>query len=243
MPTSPPAGWYLDPDNSGGQRYWDGARWTTHRRPTGAPTGLTARVRRDWAALPIALRVMFPLALVVALVAVGFAVFASTPRDDWARLPNRLSCRTESGQVPPPKITVSSVDVKHPRGSVLQLAVRFAEPLPPVPIGTRATRFVGYVLTYSVANNGTPFADLGPEPDTNDLAITSTRTASPGENRMRFDRDTNARITAPDTVEMLLDLNRFDVANQSVSPELTLRAQFNTPSTTTVQFAPQVCRA
>ena len=30
-----PAGWYADPDpqNSGGQRWWDGARWTEHSRP------------------------------------------------------------------------------------------------------------------------------------------------------------------------------------------------------------------
>ncbi len=28
-----PAGWYSDPDGSGGQRYWDGYRWTEHRAP------------------------------------------------------------------------------------------------------------------------------------------------------------------------------------------------------------------
>ncbi|GJF08033.1 hypothetical protein NGTWS1803_11020 [Mycolicibacterium cyprinidarum] len=26
-----PAGWYADPDGSGGQRYWDGHRWTEHQ--------------------------------------------------------------------------------------------------------------------------------------------------------------------------------------------------------------------
>jgi hypothetical protein len=28
-----PAGWYNDPDGSGGQRYWDGSGWTEHRSP------------------------------------------------------------------------------------------------------------------------------------------------------------------------------------------------------------------
>ncbi|MGB3351253.1 MAG: DUF4352 domain-containing protein [Mycobacterium sp.] len=28
-----PAGWYSDPDGSGGQRYWDGQAWTEHRAP------------------------------------------------------------------------------------------------------------------------------------------------------------------------------------------------------------------
>ena len=27
-PPTPPAGWYLDPDGSGDQRWWDGTRWT-----------------------------------------------------------------------------------------------------------------------------------------------------------------------------------------------------------------------
>ncbi|MFL6084806.1 MAG: DUF4352 domain-containing protein [Mycobacterium sp.] len=29
----PPAGWYPDPDGSGGQRYWDGSAWTEHQSP------------------------------------------------------------------------------------------------------------------------------------------------------------------------------------------------------------------
>lgn len=34
MTTPPtPAGWYPDPDGSGGQRYWDGNVWTEHRTP------------------------------------------------------------------------------------------------------------------------------------------------------------------------------------------------------------------
>jgi hypothetical protein len=34
----PVAGWYPDPDVHGGQRYWDGQRWTDDRRTPGPPT-------------------------------------------------------------------------------------------------------------------------------------------------------------------------------------------------------------
>lgn len=37
-----PAGWYLDPDGSGGQRYFDGANWTEHRH---APQQLSPEQR------------------------------------------------------------------------------------------------------------------------------------------------------------------------------------------------------
>jgi hypothetical protein len=44
MTTPPtPAGWYADPDGSGGQRYWDGSAWTEHRAPAAhEPTEPTA---------------------------------------------------------------------------------------------------------------------------------------------------------------------------------------------------------
>lgn len=31
--SSPPAGWYPDPEMAGTQRYWDGSVWTEHRAP------------------------------------------------------------------------------------------------------------------------------------------------------------------------------------------------------------------
>lgn len=248
MPTSPPAGWYVDPDGSEGQRYWDGGHWTTHRRPKRPvpPSGFASGVRRRWGALPVPLRVALALASVVALVAVGWTFSSNPPRDDWAALPNRLNCQTQDGPRPPQDITVSSVEVKHPRSSVLQLTIRFAKPLPPSPTGSHASKFVGYVLTYSIANNagrgGTKFAELGPEQDTDDLAITSTLAAEGKESRVRPDRDTNARRMSPDTIQILLDLSRLGIDSQVVLPELTLNARFDTPSTTTVQFAAQVCR-
>lgn len=49
--SSTPAGWYPDPDGSGGQRYWDGSTWTTHRAPGTAPALSAAKKpfwRRGW---------------------------------------------------------------------------------------------------------------------------------------------------------------------------------------------------
>ena len=240
VPIAPPAGWYVDPDGFGGQRYWDGGRWTKHRRPKHPvpPSGL----RKRWSVLPIALRAALALAVVLALAGIGWAVWSDPSRDDWANLPNRLGCQMLDGPKPPERITISAVEVKHPRSSVLQLTMHFAKPLPPSPTGMQSTKFVGYVLIYSVANNGTTFAELGPEQDTDDLAITSSLAAHGNDSRVRPDRDTNARRIAPDTIQILLDLTRLGIPSQPVQPVLTLSAQFDTPSTTTVHFAAQVCR-
>ncbi len=240
VPTAPPSGWYADPDGSGGQRYWDGEHWTTRRQPK-QPTPRSG-LRQRWGALPVPVRVTLAVVLVAALTGIGWTLFSEPPRNEWAGLPSRLTCQTQDGPRPPDGITVSGVEVKHPRSSVLQLTVRFAKPLPPSPTGTQSTKFVGYVLTYSVANNGKKFAQLGPEHDTDDLAITSTLAAEGNDSRMRPDRDTNARRVAPDTVQILLDLTRLGIENEPVQPDLTLNAQFDTPSTTTVRFATQVCR-
>jgi uncharacterized RDD family membrane protein YckC len=42
--TLPPAGWFDDPDRTGGLRYWDGAQWTDarHDAPPSQPTPTTA---------------------------------------------------------------------------------------------------------------------------------------------------------------------------------------------------------
>ena len=51
MTTPPtPAGWYPDPDGTGGQRYWDGAAWTEHQAPPAAPAPPPAPTQepRSW---------------------------------------------------------------------------------------------------------------------------------------------------------------------------------------------------
>jgi hypothetical protein len=63
-PLPPPPGWYADPGGSGGQRWWDGTRWTEHvHRAVGAPPAAPAaptaanpvkpRYRQKWWHLPL----------------------------------------------------------------------------------------------------------------------------------------------------------------------------------------------
>lgn len=192
--------------------------------------------------MPAALRLLVSVAVVLTLVAVGLFAVSEPVRDDWARLPSRLNCQMQDGAKPPTNITVSSVAATHPRDSVLRLMVRYAGPLPPSPTGSPTTGFVGYQLNYSIFNNGKKFVELAPQEGTDDLAIRSLAAGTLAEVSMREDRDTRARRTAADTVEIYLDLKRLGVSDQAVNPELTVASQFNTPSIVTVRYATQICR-
>jgi hypothetical protein len=192
--------------------------------------------------MPAALRLIVCAAVVLAVAAIALFGVSEPVRDDWAGLPSRLNCQSQNGPKPPSKLTVSSVTATHARDSVLRLVVRYAGPLPPSPTGSAATGFVGYQLNYSIANNGKKFVDLAPQDGTDDLAIRGVAAGNPPEASMREDRDTRARRTAADTVDIYLDLERLGITDQPVNPELTVASQFNTPSTVTVRYATQICR-
>jgi hypothetical protein len=176
-------------------------------------------LRRAWEGIPAGVRLVVPIVLLLAVVIVGFYAWVKPSRDDWSQLPSRLVCQVQSGSTPSPAVTVVSVDVAHPRGNVLRLVVRFAQPSPPSP---------SYQLTYSIANNGTTFAVLNPQQGSDDLAIHNVREAAD----IRSDKGTHAGRTAPDTVEITLDLTKFGIDRDLVNPALTVSS---------VGYAMQIC--
>ncbi len=71
-----PAGWYSDPEGSGGQRYWNGESWTDHRAPdaeipAAAPaaprSGLDPKVIIGLAAAVVALVIVGVVAVVLTM--------------------------------------------------------------------------------------------------------------------------------------------------------------------------------
>lgn len=60
MPTTPPAGWYSDPDGSG-LCWWDGAVWTEHVQPPALPDPVvtSAPTHSVWARIGTALVIVF----------------------------------------------------------------------------------------------------------------------------------------------------------------------------------------
>jgi hypothetical protein len=189
------------------------------------PDGL----RQAWKRIPPGARLVIPITLLLATVIAAFYVWMKPSRDDWSALPGRLVCQAQSGPSPPPPVTVASVGVTHPRGSILQLVIRFVQPLPPSP---------SYGLTYSLANNGTTFAVLTPQQGSDELTIRNAK--RPGAADVRTDKETHAARTGADTVEISLDLTKFGITKGLVSPALTVSSQLDTPAPAS-GYAAQTC--
>lgn len=186
-------------------------------------------VRRVWQMIPPAPRTALALALLAAVVIAGFYHWVRPARDDWSHLPGRLVCQVQSGTRPPPEVTVASVGVTHPRANVLQLVAHFAQPLPAAP---------GYQLTYRLANNGTAFAVLNQQQGIDELAVRNVRA---GGADIRADLGTRAMRTAPDTIEMTLNLTQFGIKKEFMNPALTVSSQLEAPPGEPVIYALQIC--
>lgn len=201
--------------------------------PGGAtpPNGFLAA----WFKIPAGPRLVIPIALLLSVVVVSFYAWVKPSRTDWSLLPSRLVCQVQSGSAPPPAVTVAYVDVAHSRGNVLQLVVRFSEAVPP-----------GYELTYSVVNNGTQFALLGPQQGADGPGEKITISAFPKTRRTGGadawpGNETHAATTAPDTLQISLDLTKFGIDTGLVNPVITVSSQLNAPPAEPVAFAVQIC--
>ncbi|MCV7341311.1 hypothetical protein MHAE_17473 [Mycobacterium haemophilum DSM 44634] len=208
------------------------------------PSPAAARgVRRVWDKTPAGLRLVVPVALLLIVVVVGFQVWTKSSRADWSRLPSKLICQVQSGSTPPSSMTVASVDVTHPRSNVLQLAVRFAQPLPPsLSTDSQTAGWVGAELTYTIANNGTKFVQLGPQQSADGLSITAIQgTPRTDKVNVRPDNETHAARTAPDTVGISLDLAKLGITDGLVNPGLTISSWLTTPPSAAARYAAQIC--
>ncbi len=97
--TTPPAGWYDDPRDLDAQRYWDGHKWTPHRRyrpglepqppsqqPPGAPERRFGGLPGPWIVIAGALGFL-ALAVAFAVVLVGLHDRASSPPSPSTAVP------------------------------------------------------------------------------------------------------------------------------------------------------------
>ena len=98
-----PAGWYPDPDGSGGQRYFDGQSWTDHRAPATAveaPPGDAATQAAPRSSGRNGKVLAGVLAAVVVLVGVGVAAVVMTMKTDVGETTVTREPSGASGRMP-----------------------------------------------------------------------------------------------------------------------------------------------
>jgi len=119
-PMAQPAGWYSDPDGSGGQRWWDGQRWTSRRLPpTSGPTPVApsiphlpppqrtssppANIQGFWNRLSTAGRVAVvatPVVLVAIISAIAFGSSSHEAADSSSSSSSSSTRAAPSGPLP-----------------------------------------------------------------------------------------------------------------------------------------------
>lgn len=265
----PPPGWYGDPDNAGWLRWWDGRTWTDRRAAVAeseqparslhwqahaAPSGNAASppmyatpstpgaqrpgplsgVAGHWRRIPLWARLAL-VAAAVAVVVVGVVV---------ARMPSSenktLACEVVSGnQAPPPQdMTVQRIDVEQ-HGPVTALTVRFAGPMPALPVFTSNGKR-GYDIEFSVSNGDAPaFTDVGPDPGGGygfmswNQPFTNTANVTQGNKTYVRQLDSETLVISMDRVD-------FGVDNDIMDPRVVVKTSaFGGPDE---MFDDQACR-
>src|SRR3954471_19983772 len=82
QPVTTPAGWYPDPDGSGGRRYFDGQSWTEHRAAAVEAPPLEAATPAPRTSGPNGKVIAGVIAAVVVLIVVGLAAVVLTLKSD-----------------------------------------------------------------------------------------------------------------------------------------------------------------
>lgn len=87
-----PAGWYPDPEGSGGQRYWTGESWSIHKAPESeVPAAPRAPSKSGIAAAVLISLVVGVVLLLIAGVATAFLTLRIDNEDDEIYLDNTLA--------------------------------------------------------------------------------------------------------------------------------------------------------
>jgi archaellum component FlaG (FlaF/FlaG flagellin family) len=128
-PSTPP-GWYASPDGSGGQRYWDGQKWTDHTAPPTAPAApytqqpsVSGQQKKGKGCLFwgfIVLVVVVVIGLIAAVAGGGSSPSSDSLKSNSADSPQADSSSPDSGSGSNAGSAVGSKKNPAPRGTSVQ---------------------------------------------------------------------------------------------------------------------------
>jgi hypothetical protein len=259
--------WYDDPDGSGGERWWDGNGWTSHRRPK-LPSVPSAG--------------SYPAAGFAGFNQQGGRSYAyhqpspqrAAPRSGigriWHQLPvwarvagicgtvvclvviavviltesGKLNCREEAGPgSPPANMTAQGIDVDR-HATVTVLTVHFAGDIPP-PADMTGPGRSGDDIQFKISDgDNRAFASVSTD-ESGDYGFMSFVKPFTNTNNVASDANTYARKTDSRTIVISFDLAEFGINKDSIDPKVVITtndfAAVPTTLSTGENFNDQIC--